>query len=123
MPPPIPLLLVVVLGIMLRSIPLFTRVQEALDGLLQTTRENLTGVRVIRSFCREKAEVDEFDSRNADLTRKNLHVGSWSALMTPGTYLLVNLATVILIRQGAIRVELGAWPRATWWPCTTIWPR
>ena len=104
----IPLLLVVVLGIMLRSIPLFTRVQEALDGLLQTTRENLTGVRVIRAFCREKAEVDEFDSRNADLTRKNLHVGSWSALMTPGTYLLVNLATVILIRQGAIRVELGA---------------
>ena len=52
--------------------------------------------------------MDEFDSRNADLTRKNLHVGSWSALMTPGTYLLVNLATVILIRQGAIRVELGA---------------
>jgi len=104
----IPLLLVVVLGIMLRSIPLFTRVQETLDRLLQTTRENLTGVRVIRAFCREQAEIREFDSRNADLTRKNLHVGRWSALMTPGTYLLVNLATVILIRQGALRVELGA---------------
>lgn len=104
----IPLLLVVVLGVMGRSIPLFKRVQEALDRLLQTTRENLTGVRVIRAFCQEKTEVEEFDSRNADLTRKNLHVGRWSALMTPGTYLLVNLATVILIRQGALRVEMGA---------------
>ena len=104
----IPLLLVVVLGVMGRSIPLFKQVQEALDRLLQTTRENLTGVRVIRAFCQEKTEVEEFDSRNADLTRKNLHVGRWSALMTPGTYLLVNLATVILIRQGALRVEMGA---------------
>ena len=104
----IPLLLAVVLGIMLRSIPLFTRVQEALDKLLQTTRENLTGVRVIRAFCRENTEVEEFDTRNRDLTARNLRVGNWSALMTPGTYLLVNLATVVLIRQGAIRVEMGA---------------
>ena len=103
----IPLLLVVVLGIMARSVPLFTRVQGALDSLLQTTRENLTGVRVIRAFCREADEVKEFDERNGTVTRKNLQVGRWSALMTPGTYLLVNLATVVLIRQGALRVQLG----------------
>lgn len=103
----IPLLLVVVIGIMVHSVPMFTRVQAALDKLLQTTRENLTGVRVIRAFCKEKDEVAEFDDRNAAVTRKNIQVGRWSALMTPGTYLLVNLATVVLIRQGALRVQLG----------------
>lgn len=103
----IPLLLVVVMGIMIRSVPLFTRVQGALDKLLQTTRENLTGVRVIRAFCREQDEVQEFDDRNDAVTRKNIQVGRWSAVMTPATYLLVNLATVVLIRQGALRVQLG----------------
>lgn len=103
----IPLLLVVVMGIMIRSVPLFTRVQGALDKLLQTTRENLTGVRVIRAFCREQDEVKEFDDRNDAVTRKNIQVGRWSAVMTPATYLLVNLATVVLIRQGALRVQLG----------------
>lgn len=103
----IPLLLIVVIGIMVRSVPLFTRVQGALDKLLQTTRENLTGVRVIRAFCREQDEVREFDDRNETVTRKNVQVGRWSAVMTPATYLLVNLATVVLIRQGALRVQLG----------------
>lgn len=103
----IPLLLIVVVGITVHSVPLFTRVQGALDRLLQTTRENLTGVRVIRAFCREQGEVEEFDGRNDDVTRRNLQVGHWSALMTPATYLLVNLATVALIRQGALRVQLG----------------
>ncbi len=103
----IPLLLIVVVGITVHSVPLFTRVQGALDRLLQTTRENLTGVRVIRAFCREQGEVEEFDGRNDDVTRRNLQVGRWSALMTPATYLLVNLATVALIRQGALRVQLG----------------
>lgn len=103
----IPLLLVVVIGIMVHSVPLFTRVQGALDRLLQTTRENLTGVRVIRAFCREADEVKEFDDRNENVTRKNVQVGRWSAVMTPATYLLVNLATIVLIRQGALRVQLG----------------
>lgn len=103
----VPLLLAVVVGIMVRSVPLFTRVQGALDRLLQTTRENLTGVRVIRAFCREADEVKEFDDRNETVTRRNLQVGRWSAVMTPATYLLVNLATVVLIRQGALRVQLG----------------
>jgi ATP-binding cassette, subfamily B, multidrug efflux pump len=103
----VPMLLAVVVGIMVRSVPLFTRVQGALDRLLQTTRENLTGVRVIRAFCREGDEVKEFDDRNETVTRRNLQVGHWSAVMTPATYLLVNLATVVLIRQGALRVQLG----------------
>ncbi len=104
----IPLLSVVVYGIMALSIPLFKKVQTALDGVLETTRENLTGVRVIRAFCKEKDEVQEFDSRISDLTAMNERVGRLSALMNPLTYLIVNGATILLIRQGAIQVHLGA---------------
>jgi len=104
----IPLLSVVVFGIMLKSIPLFARVQAALDRLLGLTRENLSGVRVIRAFCKEKDEIDEFDRRNALLTRLNERVGRLSALMNPTTYLIINLATALLISRGALRVEAGA---------------
>ena len=101
------ILSVVVFGIMLLSIPLFSRVQEALDRLLGMTRENLTGVRVIRAFCKEKQEIEEFDRRNDMLTRINEHVGRLSALMNPATYLIINAATIVLIRQGALRVNMG----------------
>ena len=104
----IPLLSLVVFGIMLASIPLFAQVQQALDQLLGMTRENLTGVRVIRAFCKEQAEIDEFDRRNEALTRMNEHVGRLSALMNPATYLIINVATIFLIRQGALRVQAGA---------------
>ena len=104
----IPLLILVVFGIMLRSIPLYRRAQTALDRLLGLTRENLTGVRVIRAFCREKEEIREFDERNDALTRMNEFVGRLSALMNPVTYVMINLATVVLIRVGAIRVGSGA---------------
>lgn len=104
----IPLLSLVVFGIMLLSIPLFAKAQELLDHLLGMTRENLTGVRVIRAFCKEQAEINEFDRRNVALTRMNEQVGRLSALMNPATYLIINVATIILIRQGALRVELGA---------------
>lgn len=104
----IPVLSIVVFGIMFRSIPMFARAQAALDRLLGTTRENLTGVRVIRAFCKEEDEIREFDERNETLTRMNEAVGKLSALMNPGTYFLVNAATILLISQGAIRVELGA---------------
>lgn len=104
----IPLLSLVVFGIMLASIPLFARVQEALDRLLGMTRENLTGVRVIRAFCKEQAEIDEFDRTNEALTSMNEHVGRLSALMNPATYLIINVATIFLIREGAVRVEAGA---------------
>lgn len=103
----IPVLSIVVFGIMLLSIPLFSKVQEALDRLLGMTRENLTGVRVIRAFCKEKQEIEEFDRRNDLLTRINERVGRLSALMNPATYLIINAATIILIRQGALRVEMG----------------
>ena len=103
----IPLLSLVVFGIMLASIPLFARVQESLDQLLGQTSENLTGVRVIRAFCKEQAEIDEFDRRNEALTRMNERVGRLSALMNPATYLIINVATIFLIRQGALRVQAG----------------
>ena len=104
----IPLLGIAVFAIMLLSIPLFAKVQEALDRLLGLTRENLTGVRVIRAFCKEQQEIDEFDRRNALVTRMNETVGRLSALMNPATYLIINVATIILIRQGALRVQIGA---------------
>ncbi|MBQ8092692.1 MAG: ABC transporter ATP-binding protein [Clostridia bacterium] len=104
----IPVLAVIVFGIMLACIPLYAKAQAGLDRLLGLTRENLTGVRVIRAFCGEQKEIDEFDRRNAALTKMNEFVGRLSALMNPLTYLLINVATIFLIRQGALRVHLGA---------------
>ena len=103
----IPVLSVVVFGIMLLCMPLYSKAQKALDKLLGITRENLNGVRVIRAFCREEREVEEFDARNKALTKVNEFVGRISTLMNPLTYLLINAATIILIRNGAIRVEAG----------------
>lgn len=104
----IPILCVVVYGIMVGTIPLYRKVQAALDRLLGTTRENLTGVRVIRAFCKEQDEIKEFDERNERLTRMNLFVGRISALMNPLSYALINIATIILIQQGAVQVNLGS---------------
>ena len=104
----IPVLSVVVFAIMLVSIPLYKKVQAALDQVLGATRENLTGVRVIRAFCKEDEEVRDFDAKNEALTKMNEFVGRISALMNPATYLLINLATIVLIRVGAVRVDLGA---------------
>ena len=102
-----PLLSIAVFGIMLLSIPLFAKVQAALDRLLGMTRENLTGVRVIRAFCKEKQEIDEFDRRNTLLTKLNERVGRLSALMNPATFLLINAAAIVLIRTGAVQVDSG----------------
>lgn len=103
----IPILCVVVFGIMLASIPMFKKVQKALDGILTSVRENLTGVRVIRAFRREEKEVEEFDEKNETLTKLNEKVGRLSAMMNPLTYALINIATVILIYYGAIQVNVG----------------
>ncbi|MBQ8382727.1 MAG: ABC transporter ATP-binding protein [Clostridia bacterium] len=97
----IPLLSVVVFGIMLISIPLYRTVQEKLDRVLGITRENLTGVRVIRAFCKEEDEVEEFDRRNDDLNKMQRRVGMLSALMNPLTLVIVNLAIIALIHTGA----------------------
>lgn len=104
----IPLLSAVVYGIMIASIPLFRKVQAKLDLVLGLTRENLTGVRVIRAFCKEQDEIREFDEKNDDLTRMNLFVGRLSAVMNPATYALINLATIVLIEVGAVQVNLGS---------------
>ena len=103
----IPILSLVIYGLMALSIPLYRKVQAKLDRVLGLTSENLTGVRVIRAFCREEDEVASFDFANEELTHLNLLVGRISALMNPVTYVLVNVATVVLIQVGAIRVNAG----------------
>lgn len=103
----IPLLCVVVFGIMMISLPLYKKVQAGLDRVLGTTRENLTGVRVIRAFHKEEAEVEQFDEHNTGLTALQTLVGKISALMNPVTYIIVNIATVVLIYVGAIQVNTG----------------
>lgn len=103
----IPFLFLVVFVIMFLSIPLFKKVQGKLDTVTGLTRENLTGVRVIRAFCREKEAVQEFDTRNQELTKLNLFVGRLSALLNPVTYVLINIATVILIQKAGVEVNLG----------------
>ena len=103
----IPALSVVVFGIMLISMPLYKKVQSRLDRVVSKTRENLTGVRVIRAFCREECEIEEFKERNNELTATQKYVGRFSALMNPLTYVLINLAILWLINVGAIRVNSG----------------
>lgn len=103
----IPLLSLVVAAIMFSTIPLFKKVQVALDDVLGITRENLKGVRVIRAFCKEEYEIAEFDEKNDTLTRLNEFVGRISALMNPLTFLMVNVATIVLIKQGALQVNVG----------------
>lgn len=102
----IPLLCLVVFLIMIKSIPLFKGVQKALDGLLSKTRENLSGIRVIRAFRIEDKEFNEFKKKNDLLTRRNQRVGFLSALTNPLTYILINMATVILIYTGTIEVRM-----------------
>jgi len=103
----IPVLSVVVFGIMLVCLPLYKKVQERLDGITGSTRENLTGVRVIRAFCKEQDEVNTFEERNALLTTVQNRVGRISALLNPLSYALVNLAIVVLIYVGALQVDSG----------------
>lgn len=101
----IPLLAVVVFGVMLWTMPRYKKVQAGLDRVLGNTRENLTGVRVIRAFGREETETGRFETENNALTKLQEHVGRVSALMNPVTYVIINLATVVLIWVGAVRVD------------------
>ena len=103
----IPILAVVVLGIMAVSMPLYRKVQAGLDGILGRTRQNLTGVRVIRAFDKEKAEKEDFNNENQILTNLQLLVGKISALTNPVTYIFLNVALVVLLYVGAIRVDGG----------------
>lgn len=103
----IPVLAIIVFGIMLITIPMYKRVQKSLDMVLGITRENLTGIRVIRAFCKEDEEIESFDNANDTLTTMQKVVGRISGLMNPLTYIVINLGIVILIYVGAIRVDTG----------------
>ena len=103
----IPLLSVVVFGIMLICIPLYRRVQERLDSVLLSTRENLTGVRVIRAFCKEEEETGRFLRRNEMLTEAQKFVGRISALMNPVTLVIIDFSIIVLVYIGALRVDQG----------------
>ncbi len=103
----IPVLSVIVFGIMLITIPMYRKVQKALDKVLGITRENLTGIRVIRAFCKEQDEINKFDEANDTLTTMQKVVGRISGLMNPLTYIVINAGIIVLIYVGAIRVDAG----------------
>ena len=103
----IPLLSIVVFGIMIVSMPLYKKVQAALDKILGRTRENLAGARVIRAFCNEESEIADFEQENELLLNTQVFVGKISAAMNPVTYIIVNIALVVLLWTGAIRVDNG----------------
>ncbi len=104
----IPLIAGAVFGITGFTIPGYKRVQGKLDRVLGITHENLTGVRVLRAFRREDAEVERFDAGNEDLTRENLRVGRVAVLLNPLTYLIINLGVLVIIYVGGFRVEAGS---------------
>ena len=103
----IPLLSVVVFGIILSTIPMYKKVQSKLDQVLGITRENLTGVRVIRAFHQEAKEEERFRENNEALSAMQIFVGKISACMNPVTYLIVNGAIIALIYTGAVQVNIG----------------
>jgi ABC-type multidrug transport system fused ATPase/permease subunit len=103
----IPVLSVVVFGIMMWTMPLYKKVQAGLDSVLGATRENLTGARVIRAFNKEQEEIESFEKKNNTLAHMQLFVGKISALTNPVTYIIINVATVVLLYTGAVRVDEG----------------
>ena len=103
----IPVLCVVVFGIMLITMPMYKGVQGALDKVTAATRQNLTGVRVLRAFCKEESEVERFSEGTGQLKQKQLKAGRISGLMNPLTFVIVNTAVVILVYVGAIKVDGG----------------
>lgn len=103
----IPLLCLVVFGIMLITMPMYRRVQGRLDRVTGLTRQNLTGVRVLRAFCMEDEQILNFSAKTQDLTREQIAAGRISGLMNPVTFVMINLAVVVLIHVGALKVEAG----------------
>ena len=104
----IPLLALAVFAIMASTLPLFKKVQERLDGVYTSTRENLSGARVLRAFCKEEDEIALFKTKSKALRSSQKKAGGVSALMGPITYALVNIALIVLLFVAAGRVELGA---------------
>lgn len=103
----IPVLSVIVFAVILGGAPIYKKVQSKLDGILSKTRENLTGVRVIRAFLAEKSETESFKENNLELMKSQLFAGKISALMNPLTYIVVNLSIVYILYMGAVEVNVG----------------
>lgn len=100
-------LCVIVFGIMLITMPMYRRVQRSLDGITAATRQNLSGVRVLRAFCKEEEETVSFCENTEELMVRQKHAGSVSALMNPVTFVAVNLTVILLVQLGAVKVEHG----------------
>ncbi len=103
----IPLLAAVVFGIMFYSVPIYKKVQNRLDSVMRITRENLSGVRVIRAFNHEQKEIEEFDKCSEELKDMQLYGGRISAYLNPITYVIVNISIVLIIYVGGLRVDTG----------------
>lgn len=103
----IPVLFMIVFGIICATLPLYRKVQERLDQVLRRTRENLSGVRVIRAFHREDEEIENFRGDNEMLKKEQLFVGKISALMNPLTYVVINLGVIALLWNGGVKVSVG----------------
>lgn len=103
----IPVLCLIVFGIMLITMPMYRKVQGALDQVTSATRQNLTGVRVLRAFCKEEDEVKAFQGMTNDLAEKQLTAGGVSVLLNPVTFVVINLAVVLLVQIGAVKVDGG----------------
>ncbi len=103
----IPMLAVVVFGIMFYSVPIYKKVQNRLDSVMRMTRENLSGVRVIRAFNHEQREIEDFDKYSEELKDMQLYGGKISAYLNPITYVIVNLSIVLIIYVGGLRVDTG----------------
>lgn len=103
----IPVLCLIVFGIMLITMPMYRKVQGALDQVTSATRQNLTGVRVLRAFCKEEDEVKAFQGMTNDLAEKQLTAGGVSVLLNPVTFVIINLAVVLLVQIGAVKVDGG----------------
>ena len=103
----IPMLAVVVFGIMFYSVPIYKKVQNRLDSVMRMTRENLSGVRVIRAFNHEQREIEDFDKCSEELKDMQLYGGKISAYLNPITYVIVNLSIVLIIYVGGLRVDTG----------------
>ena len=104
----IPVLFIIVFGIIFATLPLYKKVQERLDQVLRRTRENLSGVRVIRAFHREDEEIESFRADHEALKKEQLFVGKISALMNPLTYVVINLGVIALLANGSLKVSVGA---------------
>lgn len=103
----VPVLALIIYGIMMITIPLYKKVQKWLDMVLLSTRENLSGIRVVRAFCTQKKEKEEFEETCRNLFCQQIHVGKISACMNPMTYVVVNAATIAIVWYGGFQVDQG----------------